>query len=673
MEQWLSTKEVSDLLDITEQAVRKQAASGKYGEIRYETSSNGGGVDGKALRIPLGSLPTEAQVAYLRGYGQGIQHVVVDDSEEWDGSPLWAREVAEERMAILAAWDRYVAANPDKSKTEATEDFIRTWQVLSDENKLSMGTLYRWRRAYREGDRCALLPRWGRLAKDNRRGQRGIDPEAFGVFMKMYGTLQQRTIADCYRDLVLIAADKGWRVPSLRTMQRLIEENVRADTLIYLREGPEAWQQKCAPYILRDMEAIRGCEVWVGDQHRLDFFCKGPNGKPVRPWLTAWIDFRSTKLLGWYIGYANNTDTIMAAFERAATNPAIGLPNDIYIDNGRDYSSYEFAGRGHRRERKEKVDEARVRSLVVHLGIAPHFAIPRNARAKTIERDFRIVAEQFSKRFETWCGSNNEEKPAGLDELLKDLNRVPSLEEVRELFDGWVVHMYNKNPSQGEGRKGECPDETFQRTRGPIRLAPSSALRLCLMRHTQPLVVRRSGITFMGQRYMNPELVAHEGEKVYLRYRDDDMSRVHVFTLDDEYLMDVELQGRVAAMGATKEDFRKARSMEKEALRITRQAAEMREAVGLEPDTLARAIERRAQDPNRPPDPETPNVIEPVRISHQLREAAKAMEMAQAVGDDTNRYQDTFKQLFAPSSSRETQDEDKAGRAISILRSIQNK
>ena len=57
---WLTVKEVSDILNITERAVRKNCLSGKY-QYHYE---DGVGRGGKQLLISLESLPQEAQDRY---------------------------------------------------------------------------------------------------------------------------------------------------------------------------------------------------------------------------------------------------------------------------------------------------------------------------------------------------------------------------------------------------------------------------------------------------------------------------------------------------------------------------------------------------------------------------------------------------------------------------------
>ena len=128
--------------------------------------------------------------------------------------------------------------------------------------------------------------------------------------------------------------------------------------------------------------------MFVGDHRKFDFFILGPRGTWVRPWVTAWLDMRSGKLVSWLVTLNPNTDTITSTFADAALDQAIGLPREIYIDNGRDYCNERFAGHGFREKLKTTLEseKQRVVPMLEHLGIIAHFAIPENARAKTIER-----------------------------------------------------------------------------------------------------------------------------------------------------------------------------------------------------------------------------------------------------------------------------------------------
>lgn len=618
---WLTAEEVASLLGISVRAVRKNADAGKYGEVRFDEQKRRGGKNGQVRLIPLSGLPEQAKIIYTREH-----NMVMPTDDGWDREPQWKRERAEERIRILTAWERYISANNSRKVNEVTEEFIRQWSLLHDTEPFSMATLYRWRKDFRAGGRTALLPNWG----DGKQQRREVDKDALKFFVSIYGTVQKRSLADCYRDLALVAVENGWRIPSLRTMGRIIQNDFPEAFWIKLREGEDAYQKTQLPFIHRDPDSIRAGEVWVGDCHTLDLFCKGPTGQPVRPILSGWLDFRSRTMVGWFIGYSGNTDSVMAAFAHAGMSPSVGLPWFIYVDNGREYDNKQFAYGGHRRKTKDKqkYDEARILSLVNQLQIDATFAIPRNARAKVIERAFGEVARRFSKLFPTYCGSDNKERPEGLEQVLKNQDNLPDLSEVRELFTQWVMSDYNQTPSQGVGRKGESPVQTFNRTRGTIRLAPESVLRLCCMRHSQPITVKNAGISVNGRWYQNPDLITMNDQRVYIRYRIEEPSKVFVFSLKDEYICDAALDIPLPSLNADSESLR--------AKKRTAKAADSR-IRAMEKDFQYDGPQYTVQDilnlkQQRAKQIEKPNVIEPVRISPELLRSAIEIDKRIAVG-----------------------------------------
>lgn len=635
-EHWLTVEEVASFLNITNRVVRKNADAGKYGNVKYEENRSRGGNGGKIILIPLSGLPTTVQIAYFRDRGQTLPPNLEDDG--WDQEPLWRRNIAAERIRIITAWEKYLASHPGIKRSILTNEFINAWIASNPENNnFSAQTLYRWRQDYRTNGRMALIPGWGESKKGDY-----IDPQAWAYFDEIYGTLQKRTIGDCYRELQTVAALRGWRIPSLRTIQRTVKRYPKA-YWIYRREGERLFEEQCLPYMRRDRDTIRGGEVWVGDCHTFDFFAKGPNGKPVRLILSGWVDMRSVKWLGWHIDYTGGTDPVMAAFARGALDPNIGIPYIAYMDNGREYDNKQFAYGGHRKKTKdkEKFDEARIRSLVVQLGIETIFAIPKNAQAKIIEREFKEVAQRFSKRFETYCGSDNKERPEGLNEILKDPSKLPDLKTVRELFDKWIVVERNQRQCQGQGRKNETPDQVFARTRLPIRRVPESVLRLCFMRHTEPLTVNQQGVWLFDSWYYNDLLIEHLGKKLIARYRNDDLSKVFIFTLDEKFLCEAAMDGMYHATKATKEDFQAHKAIKKQAKeRIKQIQSGLDDHGGIMsfPDYLdARAQQAAASAPS-PPEPS--NVVAMVPVSPELRQSAIAVQKLVVGGDNRPTYEE---------------------------------
>lgn len=634
-ENWLTVEEASLYLNIVIRVVRINANDGKYGEIKLEDSPDRGGKDGKIILIPLSGLPAPAQLAYIRDHN--LTQPADLENDGWDQEPQWKREIAAERIQILNAWDQYLAAHSDGKKTELTKEFVRTWFTINQANKhFSTQTLYLWRQKYRASGRTALLPGWGEAQREE-----SIDPQAWSYFDTIYGDPRKRNAGDCYRELQTVALVRGWKLPSLRTFQRAINRYPKS-YWINRREGKRMFEENCLPAMRRDRESIRSGEIWVGDGHDFDFFVKGKNGKPARTVLSGWVDMRSVKWMGWNIDYSNDTNTVMSAFAHGSLNPDNGLPYELYLDNGREYDNTQFAYGGHRRKTKdkEKYDEARIHSLVNQLGITVHFAIPKNARAKIIEREFKEVAQLFSKRFATYCGSNPDEKPENLNTILKDPANLPELQTVRELFAKFITTERNQRITQGQGRKNETPDQVFYRTRLPIRRVPESVLKLCFMPHTRPLTVGRDGIEIFDSLFYNDLLIKHLGDQVIVRYRNEDLSKVYIFTLQDQFLCEAAMMDLHHITQATQVEYEEHKRLRKRA------KARIEEIKNSLPDhggilSFPEYLDIRAKQcaASAQPPPERENVVAMVPVNPNLLQSAITMQKMQKLAVGGEHYQ----------------------------------
>jgi transposase InsO family protein len=96
----------------------------------------------------------------------------------------------------------------------------------------------------------------------------------------------------------------------------------------------------------RDLASILPTDFVVMDHRVLDIFCLVPEWrtwKLVRPWITAAIDFRTRKWLGWCFVETPSSDSIATVLKQVFVN--FGLPKSVYWDNGRDFRSKWFEGR----------------------------------------------------------------------------------------------------------------------------------------------------------------------------------------------------------------------------------------------------------------------------------------------------------------------------------------
>ena len=634
----LTVKEAAELLTIGERAVRKNAMAGRYGELAFVDGARGG-KSGRMTMIRLAALPEAVQSVYLR------QHNIIEEPERpvasaYDRADADARAAANERYRTLKEYEAYIAT-PGK-RTELTRAFLRDWNAAHPDAQLSQSTLYNWQAKHRADGLSGLLPQYGK-----RKGERRIDAPAWEFFQVQYLQQSRPSVGDCYILLARKAKIEGWTIPSRATIARMVKEDIPEAVRTLRRFGEKKYMDDIQTFTRRDPESIRAGQVFVGDHHILDVFINvGTIEKPkwARPWMTAWLDMRSRKFVGWTVNLSPCTDEIIAAFANAALDPAIGLPRHIYIDNGRDYCSAKFAGRGHRgnplteEDKETLIAEGKMaRSLMDRLDIKTHWAIVENARAKVIERAFKEVVERFSKAFPLYCGRNQDERPDVLEERMKNPKKYAmNLAEFRAIFDDWIRTVFNKTVSQGAGRAGECPDETYMRTRLPVRTADADVMRLYFMRSTNPFRIGRNGITFRKAEYYHPDMAVLKGKRVYVRYRDEDPEHIWLYDTDDRYLGEAERISALPAIAASAEELdaeqaRKARERKAVVAHPSYQAAK-----SAQPLTPADITELYRVCGGNAADVRPSKVVELVALPKTGKESVQAM---QATGtDDVNPF-----------------------------------
>lgn len=144
-------------------------------------------------------------------------------------------------------------------------------------------------------------------------------------------------------------------------------------------------------------------KVWVSDHAQIDVACMTQDGNVVFPWVTAWRDYKSGKWLGWILQTGHpNSDLIFQSFYYAAE--IYGLPEDVIIDNGKDYRCKDFAGG--RKSVQVETNKPKTTSMLAELNVKVHFALPYNAQTKPIERDFLKIKELLSKHCQGYRGGS---------------------------------------------------------------------------------------------------------------------------------------------------------------------------------------------------------------------------------------------------------------------------
>ena len=578
METRLSTQEVARLYGKDERTIRRWAKSGKIQAASFLNEFNSpeylfpldaldASIQEKYFAQLKASLPVPSAVTPLkRGTSRPLDHYTAEEREEitW-----WLKTVDD--------WQRYRSKYPG-SKAEADDRFIALCAKTDPEHEFSIDTLYRRWKSIKQNDLDGLIDKRGKWKK----GKSDIQPEVWDAFLYFYLQEAQHPMMKCYEYMKLLLRedhpDLVADIPSYTTFTRRVKSDIPEAVEVLGREGQKAFRDRCAPYIRRTYESMASNEWWIADNHTFDVITQGDNGQRHRLHLTAFFDARSGIFTGCHVTENPCSQATLIALRKGILK--YGIPENIYVDNGREFLTFDIGGLGHR-QKKPKDGQERFEPPPVfeRLGIKMTNAIVRNAKAKIIERRFRDVKDHLSRLFDTYTGGNVLEKPERLKGVLKN-GEIPLdgtfTQAVEELLD-WY---FNQQPYGGEvvADRGKPRQQVYNENLHTKRVAGAEDLSLMLMRSARPQKVTRRGVhlDIAGQRldYWNDDmLMSLLGKQVYFRYDPDDLSEVRVYDLEDRYIMTVPVDNTaVLTYGASREDVKEAMGKVRRMERLTREA-----------------------------------------------------------------------------------------------------
>jgi hypothetical protein len=604
-------KKTAELLGRTQQRIRQMCAAGELaGAVK----------EGSRWQIPADAAPKLFEDS-INKQNSGIDELR-DVAENKKNDAL-------RRFGAIKKFDKFSATFPDKKRTEAIKAFCK-------ESNLKWRSFYRMLRRYREQGLIGLI--------DTRGGGKFlneiISPDAFEIFKSMYLTEQRLSLKICWQNILFLNKDqkKGWKIPSLQCLYQYVTRYIPEYARILHREGIDAYNAKCAPYIEIDPDSIAPGQVWVGDHHQLNCWIRHRN-RWVRPWLTAWQDQRSRAILGCYISSSPNQTTILLAFKRAVER--YGPPDSVRIDNGRDFDSEVWTGitkLKRRAIRKGYLDEPLIAGIYAMMDISVHFTIKYHAQSKIIERFFDTLDCQFTKTIATYCGKDSERKPEYLKNLLSSeqaIREAFTIEQLNAVLDRYL-EAYNNTAHSGNGMADMSPVNLFN-TRNSRRALAEGVTELLLRVWSGELVVGKNGIRFKGLWYgqYDMTLMTYQGKKVRAAYNPDDMRKVYVYDANTLRLIVIAEQARLVQFGSSvgEEALRFAMAQKSHALKIAKQFRDSRLTANMDLTSLTiRAMQDAAEEPAE----EQPGTLRPVRTpfdnqvaehnrQENLREVRKAV------------------------------------------------
>jgi transposase InsO family protein len=373
---------------------------------------------------------------------------------------------------------------------------------------------------------------------------RGATPEAWKFFESIFLDERKPSVKLCWRRTRDEAKINKWRWTSYEQCRRQLDDRIPPQTQAQFR-SPREWRWNFRPFIEQDPESRQAGLCWIGDHAQLDMLCY-LGDKLLRPWVTAWMDWRTRKIVGYCLSASPDSSTILAALRHGLLDESnLGGPDEVHIDNGKDYDSYTFHGKT-KKQRKQRIsdevhaDETLAHSTLGLLGIEAHFSIPHNPNGKSrLERWFLTMHDQFDKTFKTYCGCSPQDKPEGLNAILKDPHRIPTFDQVLSRFDDYVKGYNADADHSREDMKGLSPNEALEAwcPRKKV-MADGPALLFCLQHWHQPVSVGRNGVTIkprgrsISYGQFEPALIPYKGrrgKKVTVSYDPNDLRTIRVW------------------------------------------------------------------------------------------------------------------------------------------------
>lgn len=547
-ERWYSAAELAGLAGLpgTERGIRKMAERDQWAARKRD--------HGKGYLYPAAALPAETQAALL-----------LRERPELAAPPKQRREHAPAGTAqIQSAWQRYEAV-PQHLKDEAqrrlralqaVEQLVAEGRALMDARQLVAAQLQR------EGVRGASVPtlcRWAALVDGVEKQHRmallvpsyagrtatvEIPVEAWDVFKADYLRPEAPTATSCYDRLQRIARVNGWGLPSLRTFERRIKQELGRGVLIMARKGMEAFD-KTFPRQERDRSIFTAVEAVNADGHKFDVFARWPDGTVARPIMIGVQDLYSGKLLGYRIADTESADLARFAFRDVVAN--YGIPEKVWLDNGRGFASKMLTG-GTANRFRFKVRPDDPVGILTGLGCEIHWATPYHGQAKPIERAWRDLCDRVAKH-PAFAGAYTGNKPDAKPENYGS-KAVPLDEFVRVLNEEIAAHNARPNRQTRVCGGRMSFDEAFKASyaQSTVRRATAEQLRqLLLAADTVTSDARDGSVRLSGNRYWCEAIAAHAGQKLLLRFDPEHLQEsVEVYTLAGVHLGTA---GCIAAVG----------------------------------------------------------------------------------------------------------------------------
>jgi len=462
----------------------------------------------------------------------------------FEAMPEDHRQIAHRRHALIIAVEKALAERElmgalAPTMEETLAPFLKKFGV-------SASSYYSLRQSLNDVLREDWLPALAPKYEDGTVSEHApVHADAWAALKSDFLRPEKPGFAACFRRMMKAAQEKGWTpIPSERSLRRRLNAEVPRAVQVLTREGRKRAEQ-LYPSQIRTKTHLHAMELTNTDGHKLDLFVKVPWRVPEankqvtdRVILLGIQDIYSGKILSWRLCEAETWDVVRACVGDMIED--YGIPEHLYMDNGRAFASKMISGGATSRHRFKKI-EGEVAGLLKTLDIEPHFTKPYSGQSKPIERAWRDLAEEISKHpamSGAYTGNKPDAKPENYAKWA-----VPLEELERHVAERIAEH--NARPGRkAETARGRSFDETFEESmRHPatiVRRATDAQRVLWMLAAATRRTYKSNGeIHYKENVYWHEALVNHAGSQVTIRFDPDKLhAPIKVFDKDGRFICD---------------------------------------------------------------------------------------------------------------------------------------
>lgn len=546
MKEWFSAKELAGVGGLSKYPtnVTRQAKKEKW-ETRPMQGVKGGGFEYRIKSLPeevqrairtkllklLKLLPEPVSKGELDVKRENISLTQITDNQLSVASGRMAVVrwyLAQEKLQGLSRTkmlDSVVAAvKSGEIPAEICKAIVAGNGKAAGKVKLSKRTLYSWVLAFEAGESSAEQLRQMIPLKVEKRAIPERCPW-LGAFLPFYQTFSNVAISQAYAQFAM--QYEGDDLPSEHQVRYALKQ--LPDYVVQQGRKTGAEMRALLPFIRRDDKVMGLNECWVGDGHSFKAYVKNLSGMPYVPEVTAMIDVRSHRVVGWSVAGSESVMAVGDAFRHGVMT--VGLPNIYYSDNGGGQAN--------------KVLDTDVMGIFPRLGVHHETGEAGNPQGRgIIERLWQSTLIPLAKTYLSYGGKDGDGatkhlnyrkirsamKAKAKDKLLtaeqkRFLSKAPDfadfVADVTACFEAYNQRPHRslpKNPETGERFSPQAFWEYLAKlTNWQPNLITDEEMNL-LFRPEVERVVQRGEIHFDQKIYFHLDLADFSGKKVRVSY-----------------------------------------------------------------------------------------------------------------------------------------------------------